>query len=334
MKAAVCYEPGKPLRIEEIDIDPPHAGEVKVRLVATAICHSDIHALHGDWNGNFPVVVGHEAAGVVEEIGENVTLTAPGDNVVVSLLRTCGHCFYCAQGLSNLCNGTFALQTESRLHNKRGDPIYQGIRTAAFAEYVIVDQSQIVQVQQTIPLEKAALLACGVITGVGSVVNTGQVKPGSSVVVIGLGGVGVIATRYRVTLWLQQPQHQGLLTRAPSLPSMAEPLPNKERSNRPRTFYPGTAFLPGTRPFCCEGTTGRTVSLQQAGVPKPTRSIPRTDVAVQRPFLPSSEDGGLLAAHVERRSRCSPGGCKQDRCNGYPGYEIGCCEDFRSDAYA
>ena len=191
MKAAVCYEPGKPLRIEEIDIDPPHAGEVKVRLVATAICHSDIHALHGDWNGNFPVVVGHEAAGVVEEIGENVTLTAPGDNVVVSLLRTCGHCFYCAQGLSNLCNGTFALQTESRLHNKRGDPIYQGIRTAAFAEYVIVDQSQIVQVQQTIPLEKAALLACGVITGVGSVVNTGQVKPGSSVVVIGLGGVGV-----------------------------------------------------------------------------------------------------------------------------------------------
>ncbi len=191
MKAAVCYEPGKPLRIEEIDIDPPHAGEVKVRLVATAICHSDIHALHGDWNGNFPVVVGHEAAGIVEEIGENVTLTAPGDNVVVSLLRTCGHCFYCAQGLSNLCNGTFALQTESRLHNKRGDPIYQGIRTAAFAEYVIVDQSQIVQVQQTIPLEKAALLACGVITGVGSVVNTGQVKPGSSVVVIGLGGVGV-----------------------------------------------------------------------------------------------------------------------------------------------
>jgi S-(hydroxymethyl)glutathione dehydrogenase / alcohol dehydrogenase len=195
MKAAVGYEPGKPLIIEEIDIDQPHVGEVKVRLVATAICHSDIHALHGDWNGNFPVVVGHEAAGVVEETGESVTLTSPGDNVVVSLLRSCGRCFYCAQGITNLCNGTFALQTESRLRNKRGDPIYQGIRTAAFAEYVIVDQSQIVQVPQTIPLEKAALLACGVITGVGAVVNTGQVKPGSSVVVIGLGGVGLNAVQ-------------------------------------------------------------------------------------------------------------------------------------------
>jgi S-(hydroxymethyl)glutathione dehydrogenase / alcohol dehydrogenase len=106
-------------------------------------------------------------------------------------LRSCGRCFYCAQGLSNLCNGTFAHETESRPRNKHGDPIYQGIRTAAFAEYVIVDQSQVVQVPQNIHLEKAALLACGVITGVGAVFNTGQVKPGSSVVVIGLGGVGL-----------------------------------------------------------------------------------------------------------------------------------------------
>jgi len=195
MRAAVCYEPGKPLIIEDIDIDPPQSGEVKVRLVATAICHSDIHALHGDWNGKFPVVVGHEAAGIVEEVGENVSLTTPGDSVVVSLLRSCGRCFYCMQGLSNLCNGTFALETESRLRNKQGDLIYQGIRTAAFAEYVIVDQSQVVQVPQTIPLEKAALLACGVITGVGAVVNTGRVKPGSSVVVIGLGGVGLNAVQ-------------------------------------------------------------------------------------------------------------------------------------------
>ena len=113
----------------------------------------------------------------------------------MSLLRSCGRCFYCLQGLSNLCNGTFALDTESRLHNKQGELIYQGIRTAAFAEYVIVDQSQVVAVPHTIPLEKAALLACGVITGVGAVVNTGQVKPGSSVVVIGLGGVGLNAVQ-------------------------------------------------------------------------------------------------------------------------------------------
>ena len=195
MRAAVCYEPGKPLIIEDIDIDPPQSGEVKVRLVATAICHSDIHALHGDWNGKFPVVVGHEAAGIVQEVGENVSLAASGDNVVVSLLRSCGRCFYCVQGQPNLCNGAFALDTESRLHTKQGDLIYQGIRTAAFAEYVVVDQSQVVQVPQSIPLEKAALLACGVITGVGAVVNTGQVRPGNSVVVIGLGGVGLNAVQ-------------------------------------------------------------------------------------------------------------------------------------------
>ena len=195
MKAAVCYEPGKPLLIEDIVIDPPQPGEVKVRLAATAICHSDIHAIRGDWNGKFPVVVGHEAAGVVEEVGENVSLAAPGDTVVVSLLRSCGRCFYCVKGLSNHCDGVFALQTESRLHNKRGEPVYQGIRTAAFAEYAIVDQSQVVQVPQRIPLELAALLACGVITGVGAVVNTAQVKPGSSVVVIGVGGVGLNAVQ-------------------------------------------------------------------------------------------------------------------------------------------
>ena len=195
MKAAVCYEPGKPLLIEDIVIDPPQPGEVKVRLAATAICHSDIHVIRGDWNGKFPVVVGHEAAGVVEEVGENVTLAAPGDNVVVSLLRSCGRCFYCVKGLSNHCDGTFALQTESRLRNKRGEIVYQGIRTAAFAEYAIVDQSQVVQVPQRIPLDLAALLACGVITGVGAVVNTAQVKPGSNVVVIGLGGVGLNAVQ-------------------------------------------------------------------------------------------------------------------------------------------
>src|SRR5689334_10413255 len=109
MKAAVCYEPGQPLIIEDIDLDPPQSGEVKVRLAATAICHSDIHAMRGDWRGIYPVVVGHETAGIVEEVGENVTLAAPGDNVVVSLLRSCGRCFYCLQGQLNFCNGAFAL---------------------------------------------------------------------------------------------------------------------------------------------------------------------------------------------------------------------------------
>ena len=193
MKAAVCYEEGKPLVVEDIILDPPQQGEVKVRLAATAICHSDVHYIRGDWHGNLPMVAGHEAAGVVEQIGQNVTLVEPGDRVIVSLLRSCGHCFYCTTGLPNHCEETFALQTESRLHTKSGVRLYQGIRTAAFAECVIVDQSQLVQVSAEMPLDRAALLACGVITGVGAVVNTAQVKPGSTIVVIGTGGVGLNA---------------------------------------------------------------------------------------------------------------------------------------------
>lgn len=195
MKAAICYELGQPLRIEEIEIDPPQQGEVKVRVAATAICHSDIHYIRGDWVADLPVVVGHEAAGVVEAVGENVSLVKVGDPVVISLLRSCGRCFYCTTGLPNHCDGPFALRTESRLHTQQGDVIYQGIRTGAFAEYVIVDQSQVVPIPADIPLDRAALLACGVITGLGAVVNTAQVKPGSSVVVIGAGGVGLNAVQ-------------------------------------------------------------------------------------------------------------------------------------------
>ena len=121
MKAAICYEFGKPLVVEDVDIDPPKQGEVKVRLVATAICHSDVHAIRGDWGGENPFVPGHEAAGVIEEVGENVTTTKPGDPVVVSLLRSCGRCFYCTTGSPHMCEGEFALNTESRLRNKQGD---------------------------------------------------------------------------------------------------------------------------------------------------------------------------------------------------------------------
>jgi len=195
MKAAVCYEFGKPLVVEEINIDPPQQGEVKVRLAATAICHSDVHLIRGEWGGDLPVVAGHEAAGVVEEVGENVTLTKPGDAVVVSLLWSCGRCFYCSTGFPHMCEDTFALETESRLRNQQGQALRHGIRVAAFAEYVIVDQSQVVPIPADMPLDRAALLACGVITGLGAVVNTAQVEAGSSVVVIGTGGFGLNAVQ-------------------------------------------------------------------------------------------------------------------------------------------
>ena len=191
MKAAVCREFGAPLVIEDIGIDPPGAGEVGVKLAACAICHSDIHYIEGAWGGSLPVLCGHEAAGVVEEAGPGVTLTKPGDHVVVTLIRSCGRCFYCAQGDETLCEGSFALDRESRLRDAGGNAIRQGIRTGAFAERVVVDQSQVVPVPESLPFDVASLLACGVITGLGAVVNTAKVPPGSSVAVIGTGGVGL-----------------------------------------------------------------------------------------------------------------------------------------------
>ena len=191
MKAAVCYEFGKPLVIEDIDIESPQKGEVKVRLAATAICHSDINIIQGMSFPFLPVVVGHEAAGTVEEVGESVTLTKPGDHVVMSLLRSCGRCFYCTTGSPNLCEFEFALNSQSRLRNKQGKSIVHGAKTAAFAEYAIVDQSQVVPISQDMSMDRACLLACGVITGLGAVVNTAKVEPNSSVVVVGTGGVGL-----------------------------------------------------------------------------------------------------------------------------------------------
>jgi Zn-dependent alcohol dehydrogenase len=194
MRAAVCYEFGKPLVVEEVDLAPPQAGEVQVRLAATAICHSDVHLVRGDWgdwSGLPPIVAGHESAGTVEAVGPGVTLAKPGDRVMVALIRSCGRCFYCVTGAPHLCSGTFALASESRLRTKLGQPILQGIKTAGFAEQVVVHESQVVQMPPAMPLDRAALLACGVLTGVGAVFHTAAVEPGASVAVIGAGGVGL-----------------------------------------------------------------------------------------------------------------------------------------------
>lgn len=191
MKAAVCYEFRQPLVVEEIEIDPPQTGEVKVRMAATAICHSDIHLIQGEWGNTVPILAGHEGAGIVEEVGPGVSRVKKGDHVIASLLKSCGQCKSCRIGVPHLCTTKFPLQTESRLRNRRGETIKHGFGTAAFAEYSVVDQSQLVRISNTIPLESAALLACGVITGLGAVVNKAKVQPGSSVVVFGVGGVGL-----------------------------------------------------------------------------------------------------------------------------------------------
>lgn len=195
MKAAICYEYGQPLSVEDVQIDAPQYGEVQVRIKAVAICHSDVHRIRGDWKGRLPIVVGHEAAGIVERVGEGVQTVQPGDRVAISLLRSCGRCFQCVSGATHLCEGTFAIGAESRLHNQQGQALLHGLNTAAFAEAAIVDQSQLVRVPAELPLDRAALLACGIITGVGAVINTAQVRPGSNVVVIGTGGVGLNAVQ-------------------------------------------------------------------------------------------------------------------------------------------
>ena len=193
MRAAVCREFGRPLHVEDVDLATPGPGEVVVRIAACAVCHSDVLAIDGAWGGSLPAVFGHEAAGIVEEVGHGVGRGGlrPGDHVVVTLVRHCGTCPACARGEPPLCESGFPLDHRSPLAGSDGAPIRQGIRTGAFAERVVVDASQAVPIPREVPLESASLLACGVVTGLGAVLNVAAVRPGSHVVTIGTGGVGL-----------------------------------------------------------------------------------------------------------------------------------------------
>lgn len=193
MKAAICYEIGKPLVIEEAELAAPAEGEVKVRLAATAICHSDIHDIKGEMPGQVPFIPGHESAGHVEEVGSGVTSLKKGDPVMVSLMYSCGECYYCLIGMPHLCLAKFEPPKHVRLTNKDGKPVGQGGGVGGFAEYVLVHESQLVKVPEDMPMDRVALLSCGVITGFGAVVNRARVRPFESVVVMGAGGVGINA---------------------------------------------------------------------------------------------------------------------------------------------
>jgi Zn-dependent alcohol dehydrogenase len=191
MRAAVCRAFKQPLPIEHVDLAAPRAGEVRVRIAACAICHSDLLAMDGAWGGDLPAVFGHEAAGVVEEVGAGVAQVGPGDHVVVTLLRSCGQCHFCASGEAQHCETKLPLDLRSPLTARDGSTIRQGLRTGAFAEQVVVDASQVAVIPDEMPLDSASLLACGVITGLGAVLNTAAVRPGSNVATIGTGGVGL-----------------------------------------------------------------------------------------------------------------------------------------------
>lgn len=192
IKAAVCREFGAPLVIEDVLLADPGMGEVEVTLDAVAICHSDISYAEGAWGGHLPAVYGHEAAGVITQVGDGVHGFSAGDSVVVTLIRACGNCPNCAGGRPTICETPYDT-VNGPLKAMDGTPMQQAMACGAFAEKVVVDQRQIVKIPESIGKDVAALVSCGVITGVGAAVNAAQLRAGQDVVVIGAGGVGLNA---------------------------------------------------------------------------------------------------------------------------------------------
>ncbi|SLN32516.1 S-(hydroxymethyl)mycothiol dehydrogenase [Roseovarius litorisediminis] len=192
IKAAVCHTFGSPLLIEQVQLRAPQAGEVQVDLEAVAICHSDISYADGAWGGSLPAVYGHEAAGYISAVGAGVTGLAPGDPVVVTLIRACGQCPSCGSGKPTICETPYD-GDQGPLKTADGGKLHQAMACGAFAEKVVVDQSQVVKIPDDMAMDAASLLACGVITGVGAVVNAASLRAGQDVVVIGAGGVGLNA---------------------------------------------------------------------------------------------------------------------------------------------
>ena len=197
MLAAVLHETNTPLRLEEVELTPPGPGEVAVRVHASGVCHSDWNAVTGATPGPLPVVLGHEGAGIVEEVGDGVRAVAPGDRVVLSWMPACGRCFYCRRGRPNLCDAAvealFAgtlLGGETRL-SQRGRPIHHYSFLSTFAERAIVPEASCVPIRADVPLSVAAIVGCAVMTGVGAVVNRARLEPGSVALVYGTGGVGL-----------------------------------------------------------------------------------------------------------------------------------------------
>lgn len=191
IRAAVCRQFGAPLALETLSLAPPKAGEVRAQIRACAICHSDLTYMDGGWGGKPPIVFGHEAAGTVESVGDGVRDLHPGDAVLVTLLRSCGHCPECESGAGFQCAASFDSDVNPRLRDANDKPVFAGLRTGAFAEFAVVDASQVVRIPAEIDWRAASLLSCGVLTGFGAVANTARIPALSSAAVAGCGGVGL-----------------------------------------------------------------------------------------------------------------------------------------------
>jgi alcohol dehydrogenase (nicotinoprotein) len=199
-KAAVVYEPGKRIEIEELDLDGPREGEVLIRYTHAGLCHSDVHIAHGDLPARLPMVLGHEGAGIIEEVGPGVTRVKPGDHVVLSFIPNCGVCRYCATGRQSICDmGAAILEgylpgPRFPITGPRGE--YGAMcMIGTFSQYGVISQTSAVKVDDDLPLEKAVLVGCGVPTGWGSAVNTANVTPGDTVAIYGIGGIGINAVQ-------------------------------------------------------------------------------------------------------------------------------------------
>ncbi|MFK3650315.1 S-(hydroxymethyl)glutathione dehydrogenase/class III alcohol dehydrogenase [Lysobacter enzymogenes] len=197
-RAAVAFAAGEPLKIVEIDVQPPQAGEVLVRIHATGVCHTDAFTLSGDDpEGLFPAVLGHEGGGVVVEVGEGVTGLKPGDHVIPLYTAECRKCKFCLSGKTNLCQAVRATQGKGLMpdgttrFSYEGQPIHHYMGCSTFSEYTVVPEISLAVVNPDAPLEKVCLLGCGVTTGIGAVHNTAKVQPGDTVAVFGLGGIGL-----------------------------------------------------------------------------------------------------------------------------------------------
>jgi S-(hydroxymethyl)glutathione dehydrogenase/alcohol dehydrogenase len=199
-RAAVAWEAGKPLEIEEIDIDGPQDGEVMLRNVATGVCHTDAFTLTGeDPEGIFPAVLGHEGGAIVEEVGAGVTSIKVGDHVIPLYTPECGECNFCTSGKTNLCQAIRVTQGQGLMpdgtsrFSKGGKQIFHYMGTSTFSEYTVLPEIAVAKISDKAPLEKVCLLGCGITTGIGAVLNTAKVEPGATVAVFGLGGVGLSA---------------------------------------------------------------------------------------------------------------------------------------------
>ena len=197
-KAAVAWSPQEPLTIQEVDLEGPKKGEVLIKIVATGVCHTDSYTLSGkDPEGLFPSILGHEGAGIVQEVGKGVLSLKPGDHVIPLYIPECGECDFCHSPKTNLCQAVRATQGQGLMPNGssrfsyRGKKIYHYMGTSTFSEYTVVPEISLAKINSKAPLDKVCLLGCGITTGIGAVFNTAKVEPDSTVAVFGLGGIGL-----------------------------------------------------------------------------------------------------------------------------------------------